>query len=343
MKAITKPAPAVTHASAVSRAPARRVVLAALGIAALAPRLARAQQYPARSVRVILPFSAGSGPDTVMRDVGDKVSRAWSQQLVVDNRPGGNGFIAIEATKKSPPDGYTLMEVDNTHMALQPLLFRQLPYDPVNDFDPVAPLYRTHFFVVVPAASPWKSVADLIAAARAKPGKITSGSWGIGSVGHVGIAMLEAATGIQTTHVPFKELPQLYSAVANGEVDWAFGTAATAGPMFRAGKVRFVALAAPRRHAQFADIPTVGEAGGPADFELKAWVGLFAPHGTPKSMIDRINADVSRALADPATRERLATFGFEPFVGPPEGLSAAIAADSRQFADVVKRARISLD
>jgi tripartite-type tricarboxylate transporter receptor subunit TctC len=309
----------------------------------LVPGAATAQQFPTKPVRALVPYSAGSGPDAVLRDVGDKVSRAWGQQLIVENRPGANGWIAIEAAKKSAPDGYTLLQVDNTHMALQPHLYKQLPFDPVKDFEPVAPLYWTHFFIVVPANSPWKSVADLIAAAKAKPGRVTYGTWGIGSVAHVGNSMLEAATGIQMTHVPFKELPQLYAAVANGEVDWAFGTAATAGPLLRANKVRFLALAAPKRLAQLPDVPTVAEAGGPANFEVKTWVGLFAPRGTPKPVIDRISADVAKALSEPSTRERLATFGFEPFVAPPAEVGAAIAADSKQFAEVVRRAKISLD
>src|SRR5712692_5698006 len=158
---------------------------------------ATAQQFPAKPVRAIIPYSAGSGPDTVMRLVGEKLARAWGQQLVVDNRPGGNGWIAIAAAKQSPPDGYTLLQLDDTHMALQPHIYKKLPHDPAKDFDPVTSLYRTYFFVVVPVNSPWKSVTDLIAAAKAKPGALTYGSWGIGSVGHVGGAMLESATGTQ--------------------------------------------------------------------------------------------------------------------------------------------------
>src|SRR5262245_15673666 len=319
-----------------------RLGYALIAFAALLPA-AMAHQFPAKPVRAIVPYSAGSGPDAVLRDVGDKLSRTWGQPMIVENRPGANGWIAIEAAKKSPADGYTLLQVDNTHMSLQPHLYKQLPFDPVKDFDPVAPLYWTHFFIVVPANSPWKSVSDLIAAAKAKPGAVTYGTWGIGSVAHVGNSMLESATGTQMTHVPFKELPQLYAAVANGEVSWAFGTAATAGPLYRANKVRFLALAAPQRLAQFTDVPTVSEAGGPANFEVKTWVGLFAPRGTPKAVIERINTDVAKVLSEPSARERLAAFGFEPYVAPPADVSTAMAADPRHFAEVVKRARISLD
>jgi tripartite-type tricarboxylate transporter receptor subunit TctC len=304
---------------------------------------ATAQQFPVKPVKTIIPYSAGSGPDTVIRLVGEKLARSWGQPLIVENRPGGNGWIAIDAVKKSPPDGYTLLQVDDTHMALQQHIYKKLPHDPAKDFDPVSPLYRTYFFVVVPANSPWKSIGDLLAAARAKTGGLTYGTWGIGSVGHVGTAMLEAATGTQMSHVPFKELPQLYGAVANGDVAWAYGTAATAGPLHRAKKVIFLALAAPRRLAGYSDIATVGEAGGPANFEVKAWVGLLAPRGTPKPIVERINADVAKALTEPDVRERLAAVGFEPYSAAPGAMADAMAADSRKYADIAGRAKISLD
>jgi tripartite-type tricarboxylate transporter receptor subunit TctC len=304
---------------------------------------AMAQAFPAKPVRSVSPYSPGSGPDSVMRILGEKLTRSWGQQLVIDNKPGGNGFIAIGDAKRAAPDGYTVMQVDNTHMALQPHLFKQLPYDPVKDFEPVAPLYFTNFFIVVAANSPWKDVADLVKAAKAAPNDVTYGSWGNGSVAHIGAAMLEAATGTQMMHIPFKDMGQVYSSVASGDIKWAFGTAATAGPMYQAKRVKFLALAAPKRLPGFADVPTVGEAGGPANFEVQAWVGLFAPKGTQKAVIDKINADVGKVLEAPDVRERLATFGFVPYIGAPSELTKAIERDSLKFGDIVKRARISLD
>ena len=318
------------------------LVAAVLAVAALA-QPAAAQQFPTKPVRVITPFPAGSGPDSVLRLVGDKLAKGWGHQVIVENRPGANGFIAIEAAKKAAPDGYTLVQMDDAHMAVQPNLYKKLPYDIAKDFDPVATLFRTYFFVVTPAESSWKSMADLLAAAKAKRGELTYGSWFIGSPGHLGAALLEGATGTEMTHVPFKEMTQLYAAVGNNDVAWAFGSAASAGPMYRAKKVKFIAVAAPRRIAGFPDVPTVAEAGGPANFEVKAWVALLAPRGTPTAVIARTNEGVAKALAEPDVRERLAGFGFEPFSSTPGEITKQIDSDSRRYAEVIKRAKISLD
>ena len=163
---------------------------------------AAAQGFPNRPIRTIMPISAGSGPDTVVRQVGEKLARSWGQPLIVDNKPGANGWIAIGEAKRSPADGYTLVMMDNAYVALQPLLYKKLPHDIAKDLEPVAPLYSTHFFIVVAANSPYKNVADLIAAAKDKKGQMTYGSWGIGSVAHLGTSMLESATGAAMTHVP---------------------------------------------------------------------------------------------------------------------------------------------
>ncbi|MDR6860703.1 tripartite tricarboxylate transporter substrate binding protein [Variovorax guangxiensis] len=304
---------------------------------------AAAQTFPTKPVRAVLPYSAGSGPDAVMRNVGERLGREWGHQVLVDNKPGANSWLALGEVKRAAPDGHTVLVVDATPMTLQPNLYKQLPFDPVKDFEPITPLYSTHFFIVVGANSPWKNVTDLMAAAKAKKGQVTYGSWGIGSVAHVGTAQLEDATGMQMMHVPFKELPQLYTAVATGEVDWAFGTAATVDPLYRGKKVRLLAYAGPKRLAGYEDVPTVAEAGGPAGFELRTWVALYAPKGTPKPVIDRINASVAKTLGAPEVRARFAAFGFEPWSAPPAEITRVTAADTRRFADIVKRASISLD
>ncbi len=317
-------------------------ICAALGLGLFA-EAAPAQDFPTKPVRIITPFAAGSGPDSVLRVVGEKLTSTWGQQVIVENRPGGNGFIAIGAAKKAPPDGYTLVQMDDTHMALQPHLYKNIPYDVAKDFDPVGTLFRTYFFVVVPANSPWKTMKDLIEAAKAKPGQVTYGSWFIGSPGHLGAAMLETMTGTQMIHVPFKEASQLYVAVGNNDVAWAFGSAASAGAMYRAGKVRFMAVAAPQRVASYPDVPTAAEAGGPADLEVKAWVALFAPRGTPAPVIEKINRDLRKALSEPDVRERFTTFGFEPHASAPGDIAKEMEADFRRYGDIVKRAKISIE
>jgi tripartite-type tricarboxylate transporter receptor subunit TctC len=303
---------------------------------------ALAQQYPTKPVKIITPFPSGSGPDSVLRVVGDKLNKQWGQQIVVENRPGANGFIGIEAAKKGAPDGYTLLEAEDAHFALQPYLHKSVPYD-VKDFEPVATLFRTYFFVVVPANSPFKNMTDLLNAAKAKRGELTYGSWSVGSPGHVGAAMLEAATGTQMVHVPFKEMTQLFAAVANNDVAWSFGSAASSGPMYRAKKVRYIAVAAPKRVAGFEDVPTVAEAGGPANFEVKAWVAIFTPKGTPQPIIARINESINKALAEPDVKERFAGFGFEPFASTPGDIAKLLEADSKTFGQIVKSAKISAE
>lgn len=302
-----------------------------------------AQDFPTRPMRAVLPYSVGSGPDAVVRQVGEKVAKALGQQMIIDNKPGANGWLAIGEVKRAKPDGYTLVVVDNTHIALQPHLYKDLPFSPGEDFEPVSPLYSTYFFIVVAADSPLKSVSDLIAAAKEKDGNLTYGTWGIGSVAHLGSSTLGANTGTTMTHVPFKELPQLYTAVANGEVDWAFGTAATVRPLHEANKVRLLALAAPNRNAQYPDVPTVAEDGGPAGFELKTWVAMYAPKGTPEAVIRQLNEGVSKGLAEQDVRQSLSTFGFEPWAASPAALAETADTDSKHFAEVVKQTAISLD
>ena len=302
-----------------------------------------AQSFPDRPVKVITPFPAGSGPDVALRIIGERLSKAWGQQLVIDNRPGGNGFIALQAAKQAAPDGYTLVQVDNYHIAAHPHLYKKLPYHASKDFDPVAPLFRNYFFVTVPAGSQWKNMGDLVAAAKAKPTQVTYGSWFIGSPGHLGGGALEGATGIEMNHIPFKDMNQLYGSVSVGDVNWALGSAASASALYKAGKLRFLAAASPKRIAGYADVPTVAEAGGPPNFEVSAWVSLLAPRGTPADIVAKINRDIAKTLTDPELQARYATFAYEPFDATPAEMAKTFDAESRRFAEIVKRSSISLD
>ena len=301
-----------------------------------------AQPYPAKPVRVLTPFPTGSGPDSALRLVGEKLAKAWGQPLIVDNRPGGNGFIAGEAARRAAADGYTLVQLDVAQLSVHPHLYRKMPYDGVRDFDPVAGILRTYFFVVVPAASRWKNVADLIAEAKAQPGKLSYGSWFIGSPGHLGTAQLELATGTRMHHVVYKDMTQLYFAVGS-EIAWAFGSAGSTAAAYQAKKVRYLAAAAPQRVTGYPEVPTVAEAGGPAGFEVMGWVVIMAPRGTSKAAIARINEGVGQALAERDIAERFQVFGYEPMPLPPAQLSRLIESDSRRFGGVIKQLNIALD
>ena len=317
------------------------LTLAALACAAATS--VQAQTFPDKPVRVILPFPTGTGPDTVMRMVGERLGKLWGQQVVVENRPGGNGWIAMDAAKRAPADGYTLLQVDASQMAAHPHLFKKMPIDPSKDYDPVAPLYRTYYYVTVAGDAKWKTVGDLLAEAKAKPGAVTYGSSGIGGNLHLGGAMMEKATGTKMHHVPYKETTQIYMAITSGDIQWAVGTASTTQPLLKAGKIKYLAVTGPRRTSIFPDVPTVAESSGPANYELQTWVGLYAPQGVPKAVLNKINADVARVIQEPEMRTRLAAVGFEGLVQTPEDFQKMMAADSSKFGAIIKELSIALD
>lgn len=334
----------MTHAFPTSFTTWRRPGLAlAAALLAAITATAHAQDFPSKPVRVVTPFPAGSGPEVALRLVADKLSKIWGKPVIVDNRPGASGFIAIEAIKRAAPDGHELLQMDNAQMAAQPFLFKKLPYDLLRDFEPVTPILRNYFFVTVPVGSRYKTMADLGVAAKAGPGQVNYGSWFVGSPGHIGAAMLETATGTKMTHVPYKEMSQLYVAVGNQEVDWAFGSAASAGAMQRAGRTRYLAVAAPKRVAGFPDVPTVAESGGPAGFELSAWTALLAPKGTPKAVVEKIQKDVAAVLAEPDLKDKYAAMYYEPYFLNSEQFLQQLRNDSQRYGETLKRLNISLD
>jgi tripartite-type tricarboxylate transporter receptor subunit TctC len=320
-----------------------RAALSLGTVVALAALPGQAQEFPAKQVKIITPFPVGSGPEGVVRLVADKLARKWGKPVLVENRPGGNGFIAIDAIRKAASDGHELIQLDNVHLSAYPHLFKKLPYDPKTDFEPVLPLFKTYFFFAVPSDSKYKTVADLVADARAQPGKLNYGSWSVGNPVHLGSALFESVTGADMVHVIYKETTQLYTAVANGELAFALGTSATAGPLQRAGKLRFLAVAAPNRIAAFAGVPTVAEAGGPKNFEVTGWTALAAPKGTPRAITDKIARDVEAALAEPDIREKFVAFAYEPFPQTRDQFMKMMQAESSRFAEVIKRANASLD
>jgi tripartite-type tricarboxylate transporter receptor subunit TctC len=314
-----------------------------LSAALMVPALSRAQDFPTKPVRIITPFPVGSGPEGVVRMVADKLARTWGQPVVVENKPGGNGFIAIDVFKRGATDGHDLIQLDNVHLSAYPHLFKKLPYNPQKDFEPLLPLFKAYFFFTVAADSKYRNVGDLIADAKARPGKLNYGSWSVGNPVHLGSALFDTVAGIETQHIIYKETSQLYTAVATGELTYALGTSATAGPLYRAGKLKFLAAAAPRRIPAYKDVPTVAEAGGPAGFEVSGWTAIAAPKGLPKAVTDKIQRDIEKALAEPDVREKFLSFGYESFTPTRDQFNQYIQSESVRLAGIIRKANASLD
>jgi tripartite-type tricarboxylate transporter receptor subunit TctC len=312
--------------------------------AALGVNLAHAADaFPSKPVTLVTPFAPGSGPDAVLRLVAEKLGKTWNQRVLIENKPGGAGFIAIDAAKRSAPDGYTLLQLDSEHLAALPYLYKARGFETLRTFEPVAALFRTPFLVAVPADSKWKSMSDLVGAAKAAPGQVSFGSWGVGSPGHLGGEQLELLTGASMQHVPFREVSQLYMSVGSGDVNWSFGSIPSSQGAFKAGKIRYLAVAAPKRIPQMPDVPTVAEAGGPAGLEVNSFVVLAAPRGLPASVRDKINADVQKALAEPDVKARFDTFAFENIAWSPAEIERQAAVKAKIYAELVQRKNISLD
>jgi tripartite-type tricarboxylate transporter receptor subunit TctC len=303
----------------------------------LFPLVASAQAFPSRPVKLVTPYSTGIGPDLYVRALAEVLQKEWGQGVVTEAKPGGNGFIAIEQVKKAQPDGHELLVLANSHLTINPALFKNVPYDPEADLTPISGLYRTWFFIAVKNNGPYNSLKDLIAAAKANPGKLTYGTPYVGSPSHLGSAILEHATGTKMVHVPFKDTLQIFTSIANGDVDWAVATASSTAAMQKAGRVKLIAVAAPKRLASHPDVPTVEEAGGPKDFEVEAWLVLLGPRGMAPELVKKIGADVQKALRTPEMGKRTQALGFENYEANPPDIAAKMKAELKANADVIKR------
>lgn len=320
----------------------RRVALVASALW-LGCGAATAQTVHTAPVRITTAFPSGSGPDVVARTVGEKLQAQWGQPVVVEAKPGGAGVVAVNAMKKLSASGNELLEVDVGNLSINPLIFKNLAYDPEKELTPVALLYKAAFFLAVAADSPIRSIKDLVAAAAARPGAVSYGSNAVGGPVHLSSAQLASAIGAEMVHVPFKETSQLYAAVATGDVTWAYGSIATAGPLVRGGKLRFIAVADRVRSAALPDVPTIAEAGGPKGVDALTWVALMAPAGTPAGVVGEINAAVNDALAKPDVKERFAALGFTISTGPAAQVTELMRADRARYAEVVKHVKVSID
>jgi tripartite-type tricarboxylate transporter receptor subunit TctC len=300
-----------------------------------------AQQYPSKPIRIVVGFAAGGPSDIGARTIGQKLTEKWGQQVIVDIRPGASGNIATEIVAKAPPDGYTLLEPAFAH-AVNPFLYSKLPFDAVKDFAPILLFASIANVLVVHPSIPARSVKELIAFAKTRPGELTAGSAGNGTASHLAVELLNMMGGIKTTHVPYKGLAPAHTEIMGGQLSMLFDGIVTGMPAVKAGRLRALGVTTVKRWQGAPDIPTMAES-GLAGFEVNSWYGLLAPAGTPRDIIQRLNSEVARALREPDARERLYSIGAEPMDGTPEEFAAYIAAEMAKWSKVVKTAGLRAD
>jgi tripartite-type tricarboxylate transporter receptor subunit TctC len=299
--------------------------------------------YPARTVRFIVPYPPGSGTDIVARMLGQKLAEAWGQQVVVDNRPGAGAIIGVDAIAKAAPDGYTIGIADNGPLAINPALYPKLPYNPIRDLVPVTLVANLPFILVVHPSVAATSVAELVALARARPGQLNYASVGNGSAVHLATELLKTRAGIDLVHVPYKGSAPALTGVLAGEASVMFVNLLSSLPMVKAGKLRALATGTPKRLIAMPDLPTVAEA-GVAGYEYQAWFGVVAPAGTPRAIVERLNADLRRVIAMPDIRERMINQGgLEPVGGSAESFAAMIPAEIEHWGRVVRETGARVD
>lgn len=297
------------------------------------------QAYPAKSVRVIVPYPAGGGADFVTRIVAKALSDNLGQQFFVDNRPGANGNIGSELAAKAPPNGYTLLGVANTTLTINPHLYRQMPIDMLKDLQAINTMAAQPNVLVVHPSLPAKTVKELVGIARARPGQLDYASAGTGSSSHIAAELFRIVAKIDITHVPYKGNGPAMSDLIGGQVQLMFNNLAPAMPQVRAGKLRALAVTSERRSAAAPELPTLVEAGYPG-VVFNLWVGLLAPAGTPGDIVSKLNAEVAKAAQATEVRNRLLAEGSEPYTVSPAQMSDLMKRETAQWGEIVKAAKI---
>jgi len=313
----------------------------ALAVGLLPVSAAYAQGYPNKPVRIVVPFTAGSATDILARTVGQKLSEAWGQPVVVDNRPGAGGTIGAAIVAKSPGDGYTLLVHSAAH-AYNPAIYANLSYDTVRDFVEVVPLAGQPNVLVVAPATGMKSVADLIATAKQKPGALNFASAGNGSGTHINGEKFRIAAGIDVLHIPYKGTPEALADTMAGRVTYFFSPISAALPQVREGKLVALGVSTAKRSNVLPNVPTIAESGLPG-FDYNLWVGMFAPAGTPADLVERINRDVLRVLQTPEAKERLTALGAEAMPMTPAEFRKFVQDEIADSGKVIKAAGIRIE
>ena len=312
-------------------------LLAALTLPAGIPDAFAQDSYPSGIIKFVVPFAAGSATDTLARVLGEKMSASLGQAVVVDNMPGANGFLAAQNVARAEPDGLTVLVTSNTTHAANQSLFKKLPYDPINGFEPVSELGTITLALVVHPSVPASTAQELIAYAKAKPGELTFGSGSSSS--RIAGEMLKTLAGIDMLNVPYKSNPQAVTDLLGGQISLVFADISTTLPQAKAGNVKALAVSSAERSPLAPDLPTMAEAGVPG-YDLTAWFAAFVPAGTPRPIVDKLNAAFKAALADPQATKTLLGAGIEPTSSTPEELKAFVASETEKWAKIVKAAGI---
>ncbi|WP_444812857.1 Bug family tripartite tricarboxylate transporter substrate binding protein [Variovorax fucosicus] len=312
------------------------------GAALMAQAPASAQAYPSRPIKLIVPFPAGGGTDLIAREVANKVavSNGWS--IIIDNKPGSGGNLGVDAAAKAPADGYTLVLGQTSNLAINPTLYAKLPYDPQKDLTPVVEVASAPLVLVVAADSPYKTLADVVAAAKAKPESLNYASSGSGTVAHLATELFQKTAAVKFTHVPYKGAAQGSTDLIGGQIQMYMSSVPTLIGYIRSGKMRAITVTSPKRTADLPSIPTVSESGFKG-FEAVTWFGVAGPAGLPKDVVTKLNGAFNKALQDPEVRKKLASQGADALGGTPEQFAKLIRDDIGRWGPIVKESGAKVD
>jgi tripartite-type tricarboxylate transporter receptor subunit TctC len=308
-------------------------MFAALAATLIATTTALAQQYPSKPVRFVVPYAAGGATDLIARVIGERLSAHLGQPFVIDNRPGAATLLGAQLVAKAEPDGYTLLMATSTTLAINASLYKNLPYDPVKDFAPISLAIQHPFVLLVDPKLPVHNVKELVALAKSKPGQLAYASGGSGSFPHLAMAMFQAMTGIDVIHVPYKGSAPALTDLMGGQVAMIFDN--TALTYVKSGRIRALAVTTKDRLSVMPDVPTLQEAGVPG-YELAAWQGVIAPAGTPRPVVDKLNANIVQLLREPETIARLTGDGGQIITSTPDQFASYIKSEIGRFAKIVK-------
>jgi tripartite-type tricarboxylate transporter receptor subunit TctC len=313
----------------------------ALIVAAAAQALAQAPDYPSRLIKIVVPFPPGGNPDLAARLVANRMAIDFGQSVIIENKPGANGGIGASAVAKAAPDGYTLLVANLGILGINPVVREHLSYNIAKDFVPVSRLAISPLLLIADPALKVNTVKDLVALAKKEPGKLTYSTAGVGSAAHMAAALFDQMAGTKMMHVPYKGASEAAPAVASGNVSVTFGGQGASWGLVSAGNVKALGITGTKRSAEHPDVQTIAEQ-GVTGYEISDWAGMLAPAGTPQPIIDKLNAEVQKALSDPETRKKLELQGLEAAGTSAKDFSAFITSEQKKWADVAKRANIRI-